>query len=311
MKYSIPIVVAFTENYFIPAVTCLLSILKSSDERYHFEVKCLLTKNLPDKYLELLSNFYPDRMSFSYVNLEGALEGVYVDERYTIAASYRLLLPEILKEYDKIIYIDCDVIVKNDLGKLYEEIELDQNYVAAVYEAALDYQIPYLKKIGCEPGYYFNSGFLIMNLELMRKDSMSQRFIEALKVPYLQFPDQDVLNVICKGRVLGLNPIYNSIRTFFLPQFMPEFLRRYSKSDWDNVQRNGTVHYTGGKPWNEFTVKFDLWWDMFLLLPENIKEIWKKNKKVFFFYKIYKTGIGKKCIIFSQNLYRKLKSRAK
>jgi len=307
MDFYIPIVVAFTENYFVPAVTCLSSILKNSDSKYRFEVICLLTKNLPKEYQELLNNFSPARMKFTYLNLDGALDGVYVDERYTIAASFRLLLPELLKQYDKIIYTDCDVIIRNDLGRLYENIDLKDNYLAAVYEAALDFQVPYLKEIGCEPGYYFNSGFLVMNLDLMRKDNLSQKLIDGLKVPYLQFPDQDVLNIYCKGKVLGLKPIYNSIRTYFLPQYKKEFLNRYSDMDWKDVQEHGTIHYTGGKPWNEITVKFDVWWKYYFELPLSIKETWNPNKRIKRYGEIFSVPLLSSVINPIVNLLRTIK----
>lgn len=99
------------------------------------------------------------------------------------------------------------------------------NYLAAVFEASMDFQLDHLKTIGCNPNEYINSGFLIMNLELMRKDNMVEKFIEASKVDYLEFPDQDVLNQLCKDRILALPPYYNSIRTFYLPQYKKFFCR--------------------------------------------------------------------------------------
>lgn len=308
MRVSVPIVVAFTENYFIPAVTCLSSILKNSNPKYQFEVICLLTKDLPEDLQGLLAKLNPERMKFTFLNLDGALEGVYVDERYTIAASFRLLLPELLKQYDRVIYTDCDVIIQKDLGELYESMDLAGNYLAAVYEAALESQISYLEEIGCEPGFYFNSGFLLMNLELMRQDNMSKKFIDGLKVPYLQFPDQDVLNIYCKGRVLGLSPVYNGIRTFFLPQFKPDFLKKYTETDWNQIQNSGTIHYTGGKPWNELTIKFEVWWKYYFDLPQEYKEKWNPNKKLQSLAKLLLKPILGKVGLGSIALIRKIKN---
>lgn len=305
MNKSIPIVLSFTENYFVPVATCISSILKNSDSKYKFEIICLLTNELPSDLKELLESLSLERLSFNYFNLDGTLEGVYVDERYTIAASFRLLIPELLKEYDQVIYLDCDIIVRNDLGNLFETIVLSDYYLAAVYETVLDFQIPYLKQIGCEPGYYFNSGFLLMNLKSMRRDNLSQKLIDGLKVPYLQFPDQDVLNIYCKDKVLELSPIYNSIRTFFLPQYKKEFIKRYTESLWDEVQKIGTIHYTGNKPWNSFTVKFDIWWKYYWELPEKIKAKWSVNKKLLRLYRFYSTAIGGTLIDKVQKVYRK------
>ncbi|SEG73433.1 glycosyltransferase family 8 protein [Sphingobacterium lactis] len=308
MKERIHLVVAFTENYFVPAATCITSILRNAENSHLFEVICLLTKDLPVHMKQLLEQIDPTRLSFRYINLDGQLAGVYVDERYTIAASFRLLLPELLKEYDKVIYLDCDIIVRQDLGQLYQQVDLGDNYLAAVFEAALPHQIEYLERIGCQPGYYFNSGFLLMNLALMRKDGLTQKLIDALKVPYLQFPDQDVLNILCQGRVHGLSPVYNSIRTFFLPQFKKEFVNRYSEKEWDLVQYSGTIHYTGGKPWNEFTIKFGEWWACYFKLPKALRAQWTPSPTVLRMGRIHSIPILNSFFLSVINTYRSIKN---
>ena len=181
------------------------------------------------------------------------------------------------------------------------------NYLAAVFEASMDFQLDHLKTIGCNPNEYINSGFLIMNLELMRKVNMVEKFIEASKVDYLEFPDQDVLNQLCKDRILALPPYYNSIRTFYLPQYKKFFLQKYTEQDWLEVHRHGTVHYTGAKPWNQFTVQFQLWWQYYEQLPEIIKKEWQVDKKIYFLSKLYRTSCGTFVVDKLQALYRKMK----
>lgn len=302
-----PLVLAFTPNYFVPAATCLFSILKHSDESDKYEVIVLLSEPLPERMEQKLRLLGGERMDFTFLNLEGKLTDIYVNEKYTVAASYRLLLPELLPEKDKIMYIDCDVIVRNNLAELYRKVDLKDNYMAGIFEATLDIQLPHMQEIGCLPGEYINSGFLIMNLAKLREDAMSAKFIEASKADYLEFPDQDVINQLCKGRILGLPPAYNSIRTFYLPQYKPFFLNYYSEADWQGVQEHGTVHYTGGKPWNTFTVEFLTWWRYYEQLPKEVKEEWIVNKKMLRFYHFYKTAFGSFVINSLQDLYRKLK----
>ncbi|MBP5740579.1 MAG: glycosyltransferase family 8 protein, partial [Bacteroidales bacterium] len=198
----------------------------------------------------------------------------YTDPRYTEAASFRLLLPEILPEYKSIVYIDCDVIVRQNIAQLYSGLDLKDNYLGGVYEAPIENQAERFKALGCNPREYFNSGFLVMNLEQMRKDRLTEKLLDACKVDYLEFPDQDALNQVCKGRVIALSPVYNGIRTFFLPQYKKDFVSQYSETLWKEVQKSGTIHYTGGKPWNLFTVKFGQWWKTYDSLPAEIKEEW-------------------------------------
>ena len=303
----VPIVIAFTPNYFIPAATTLKSLLDSTDFRYSYEVICLVTEDIPERQRAKLETLGQGRLSFKYLNLNGRLSDVYTDPRYSEAASYRLLLPDLLPEYDKVAYIDCDVIVKNDIADLFEKTDLGDNYLGVIYEAPIEEQATRWEALGCNSRQYFNSGFLLMNLAQMRRDGIVDKFMEASKVDYLEFPDQDVLNQVCQGRVVALPPEYNSIRTFFLPQYKPDFLRQYSGEEWNEVQDHGTVHYTGGKPWDLFTVRFGDWWRVYDSLPAGLKDEWKPKCRIKLLWRIYRTKPGACLIDGSRSLYRKIK----
>lgn len=219
------------------------------------------------------------------------------------------MLPELLPEYEKVIYVDCDVVIRNNLARLYREVDLKDNYLAGVFEAPLDFQLSHIQALGCAPGSYVNSGFLVMNLALLRQDGMTRKFLaESKKEDYL-FPDQDILNKLCKGRILGLPPIYNSLRTFFLPQYKADFLKYYSAEDWEAVQRHGNVHYTGAKPWDTFTIKFSIWWRYYESLPAELKEKGRVNRKMQYMHKIFSTQWGSLALEGVQNVYRRLKYR--
>jgi len=300
-----PVVIAFTPNYFIPAATLISSVIRSSAGDFVFI--CLVTEEIPDRQKSLLQGLTGERATFRYLKVEELDKDVYIDPRYSAAAEFRLLLPELLPEYDKVIYVDCDVIVRNDLAKLYSEIELDEKLLGVVYEAPIGGQAERWEALGCDSGRYFNSGFLIMNLEQMRKEKTSAKLMEALKTDYLEFPDQDALNIVCQGKVLPLPPYWNSIRTFWLPQYKEDFFKQYSKEDLQEVLLHGTIHYTGGKPWNMFTIQFDKWWEVYYSLPASIKKEWQPSKKLYLLSKFYNTTIGFWCVKTLQAVYRKLK----
>jgi Lipopolysaccharide biosynthesis proteins, LPS:glycosyltransferases len=248
-----------------------------------------------------------NRAEITYINLHGKLRDIDIDERYTVAAFYRLLLPDLLPDYNKVIYIDCDVVVRNDLAKLYWETDLNGYYLGAVFEATLDSQMDYLNQLGIKAGQYINSGFLLINLKKMRFNGMVEKMLQAAKKPNLHFPDQDVINQLCQGKILGLPPYYNSIRTFYLPQYQHVFLRYYTNMDWKAVHKYGNVHYTGSKPWNSFTVQLAVWWQYYEQLPECIKSQWQKNNKIWLLYRIYNQKSGKFLIDLIQHVYRRLK----
>ena len=300
-----PLAIAFTPNYFVPAATMLKSLLDASTGS--FKVICLVSEAIPERMQEKLARLGAGRLEFEYIPMKGRLQGIYIDPRYTEAASFRLLLPEMLPEYDSIVYIDCDVIVRQDIGKLFRETELGDNYLGVVFEAPIEKQAERFKALGCDPNRYFNSGFLLMNLAAMRKDKISEKLLEACRVDYLEFPDQDALNQVCQGHVVPLSPVYNGIRTFFLPQYKADFVRQYSDDLWKEVQDHGTIHYTGGKPWNIFSVKFGEWWKTYDSLPDEIKEEWIPNEKMHRLWSMYRIPIVGKTIEGMRSLIRMFK----
>ena len=95
--------------------------------------------------MDALQHFSGDKATLRFVNLKGRLGNVYVDARYTEAASYRLLLPEIFVDYDKVLYVDCDMIIRQDLAALYRDTDLGNHYLAGVREATLPFQLNYIK----------------------------------------------------------------------------------------------------------------------------------------------------------------------
>ena len=304
----IPLVIAFTPDYFVPAATMLRSLLDSSEGK--FRVICLVTEKIPQRMQDKLERLGGGRLVFEYMELGGRLKDIYTDPRYSEAASFRLLLPELLPDLAKVAYIDCDVIVRKDIARLYEDTDLGNNYLAAVYEAPIEQQAETREAIGCDPRQYFNSGFLLMNLAKMRDENVSVRLLDACRVDYLEFPDQDALNQVCKGRVLPLNPLFNGIRTFFLPQYKSDFVAQYPEGGlWDEVQTSANIHYTGGKPWNLFSVKFGEWWRCYDSLPDEIKKEWTPNRKMYALSRLYAAGLGRWLIEPALSLYRKLRYR--
>lgn len=286
-----PLAIAFTPNYIVPAATMLKSLLNASTGS--FRIICLVTEEIPEEMLQLLIKMGQTRLTIECISLKGRLDGYYTDARYSEAASFRLLLPELLPDYDKILYLDCDMIIRQDMGKLYRETELGKNCLAAVFEAPIDSQANRIEALGCTPGRYFNSGVLLMNLKLMREESVSEQLLKSCEKDYMEFPDQDALNQVCQGRVLSLSPAYNSIRTFFLPQYKADFCKIYSERIWKVVQKEGNIHYTGGKPWDIFSVKFGEWWEVFYSLPKGLRALLNTRPLIKSISLLYRLRIGK------------------
>ena len=133
---------------------------------------------------------------------------------FTVAALYRLLIPQLLSSaVDKCIYLDSDVIVNLDIKELWQ-IELDDKLLAVVTEASNDV-VPKSLPL-CADGLvagedYFNSGVLVMNLPAFNKEWNSIMrgimFIENNRK--YRYPDQDMLNYCFSTRTVKLSRKFN------------------------------------------------------------------------------------------------------
>lgn len=187
-------------------------------------------------------------------------------EHITSPTFYRLLLPELLPDVSKCIYIDGDTLVCGDLAQMYS-LNVEGAYLAGVNSLTY-YKSPeyHCKRLGFDTlGSYLNAGVLLFNLDEMRKDNCVQRFRELLKCDF-ESQDQDILNVACREKIINIPYQYNAM-TGHVGQNR-DFLRTcISLDEFDRAFRLPfIIHYaTKAKPWNDFAVPLaEKWWKFVL-----------------------------------------------
>ncbi len=130
----------------------------------------------------------------------------------------RMLLPELLPEVKRVLYLDSDTIICKPLDELVN-IELDGHWVAAVVNPLYPHQsLDRLSSLGIhEVPRYFNSGVLLMDLEVMRANGLCDDLLQFADEHHENFlyPDQDVLNAVLKGRWLNVSPQFNAQSVIF------------------------------------------------------------------------------------------------
>lgn len=164
---------------------------------------------------------------------------------YNLAALRRLELPDLLPDNHRVIYLDADTIVQDDLSELWDETQGDGAIWARQDWMFPDASHPYLEErrrwLGMRPGDpYFNSGVLVLDLDVWRKEDLSARVMTFLRAngAYCPWPDQDALNAVFRGRWNPLSARWN----------------RYPAELSDREAR-GIIHFIGAgqKPWIEGT----------------------------------------------------------
>ncbi|HEM3182160.1 TPA: SP_1767 family glycosyltransferase [Streptococcus suis 89-5259] len=133
-------------------------------------------------------------------------------EQFPFESFSRFLLPELLADLDRILYLDVDILVHGNLMELFQT-DLEGYALGAVVEADIfKYYQWYLDSLGfAATDAYFSSGVLLMDLDKMRQDGATNQLIAMAleKAHDYKFPDQDILNLYYKGNFKQLSPAYN------------------------------------------------------------------------------------------------------
>ncbi len=291
---TVPIAFAFDNNLVFPAKVCLSSLLLSAADETFYHIFILHGSEVvidETDFRKLEAAYGNCKIEFRAVP-PGLFKDCYEVRGITIATYYRLMIPEIIPEYDKIIYSDVDVIFREDQGKYYDIELADDIYVAGVNCAAfLDKPCSERKAedyLRTSPGYIY-AGNIIFNSKAIRAQNITALFIEEVKKKH-RLQDMEVLNRVCKGHILRLPPAF-----CLTPGLETKTQTRraemgdiFSEEEIEYAFTKGTLHYAGPKPWNtSLCFDADAWWttyrksiffDRTFMFQHNQKQFnWWKN----------------------------------
>lgn len=262
------VAVAFAANdYFVPYMaTAMESLIENSSEQYNYDV-FVLTMDITEENKKCVQQLIDGKKNFCvrFLNPRKLIKGykLFMRGHFSIETYYRLVLPEVLADYDKIVYLDSDMVLNADVAELYQE-NLDGYMLAAcrdVDTAGLYNGFePKRKKYTDEilklkkPYDYFQAGTLVMNLREFRKKYTTKEILEFADSREWTLLDQDILNKLCEGFVKYIDMSWNvmvdyeNIRVSQIIPLAPKWLvGMYMEAR----KQPKIVHYAGSeKPWN-------------------------------------------------------------
>lgn len=239
--FNINVCFCFDNNYAKYTGVTVASILANAkeNEKLHFYfVSNNISDENRDKILSLKS-IKDCEMEFVYPNQNQfeEFENIKTDSRLPLASFFRLKLPSILTEVDKIIYLDCDTVVNVSLNELFEE-DISNYPLGGIHDISRR-RLSIKTKLGPN-GDYINSGVLLLNLKKMRADNIEQQFLTYSKehAADIFLGDQHVINYVLKdGKIKVLNKKWNIQ--------VGNFASRSYYSKYPSI-----IHYIGcQKPW--------------------------------------------------------------
>jgi lipopolysaccharide biosynthesis glycosyltransferase len=247
----INIAFCFNENLWMQVGVTITSLLCTAEEKCCYNIYCVVPASMNQTKKNILKaqvKKYSPLSMINFLTVTNQLDSVEPAENR--ATCYRLLLPNLLPDVDKVIYTDIDVIFNDDLQEL-DKIDISKYYVAGVRDFYKNDKNLRRKtrKIYSEyglydisdKGQYINAGVLILNLKKIRQDDIDKKWFELINIdfPYI---DQDIINITCAGNILLLPYYYNL-----------------------NHDSARIIHYAGsgsfGKPWEvNSKIGSELWW---------------------------------------------------
>ena len=268
----VPIAFAFDNNLVLPACVCISSLMMNACKDTFYDIFILYskTKGLNHRLLDKFPEYYPN-CKIQYREVGETFDKSFEVRGVTTPTYYRLLISELVPEYEKILYADVDIIFRLDLAGIYN-IDMGDNYFAGTYDLGMNLGEDGQKYIASMPelsqGDYLQAGFILLNSKMINKDGLVNKFKKEAKRK-LRFQDQDILNIACKGKVYYLPPCYNMTDYSYTYMIKDRDLARtlYAEEEIAQALDSGNIHFNGHKPWKKYSVNFDIWWEYYRKSP--------------------------------------------
>ncbi len=287
-KDCINVVFACDKNYAPCMTVAVKSLIENTGINNNYDI-VILEDGLNFAYKKLITSFTKDydNISIRFFNIKKYIERydnyLFTNDYFSLAAYFRILIPEVFLDYEKVIYLDSDVMVMNDVALLYNT-ELGENLAGVTRDVGTimlywgkddikDYmdnnlKIPDMKK-------YFQNGVMLMNLEKMREENFFKKFINTAKsiTPPLYFADQDIFNIICFNRVKYINQVWDVVtNTDWIAEHFPSQVSDRIHNEYkNNLMFANIIHYVS-QNWKEMHKPYtDIYWGYVSKLPKFVR----------------------------------------
>lgn len=290
------IILACDDAYAYCAAVAIASIIRHTDSDIDF---ILLDDGISDEKKQNLLSCIHGRPGIRLRFMDMAPlaarfpDGMFSCRDYWQRSTYfRLFCPDMLPEYDMVLYLDCDVLIRADVSELFRFQMPEKTLCGAVFDN-LGYRdsthmIHQLFKLKLPYRYrYFNAGVLLMNLAEMRKVGFTEQCLQIMRRGPLKWQDQDVLNLVCRNHVFYLPVEWNRM---LVEPYEPENRTLARLAGRYPVGQAKLIHYSGFcKPWFGREVQYaSFWWEVAETLPflENMELFFLKTSRKYLLMRI-------------------------
>lgn len=269
-------VIVSANDKYVPYLSVLLVSIMRNTLKQSVEIVVLYDEITTDNRDKLTALLEDSNASVRFMNVQDKIKGLDLFVNSTNNRAYmsketyfRLLAPELLPEYDRALYLDCDIVVRPGWEEIFS-MDLTGYLLACIpdiwgnwecYDTRSALYQYRTKDLGLsEPLQYFNAGVILINLEAMRETFTEGELIRLAASRDWQKHDQDVLNYISKDKVFFLDYAWNMIECPGKKAWnaVPEQEQKHYE---EQKRETLIIHYASRKPWIHQGVFFeqDFW----------------------------------------------------
>lgn len=264
-KRVVPVVFAADNNYAPILSVAIDSMLKNADPTRFYDVVVLNTDIGHNKQSILMRYFSRYKnVQVTFYNVSRMVRDYKLDTNnahISVETYFRFLAQDILSAYDKVVYLDSDLVVNGDVAELFD-VDLGNNLVAATrdidYLANLNvrggdrmrYSLEILNMD--DPYAYFQAGVMVFNTRELRRLHSIVEWLQIATNPVYIYNDQDILNQECQGRVTYLPAAWNVTHNIFgrADELYPQAPAAVYDAYLAGRNNPHVVHFAGAiKPW--------------------------------------------------------------
>lgn len=270
---SVPLMFVCSDYYVPYCITTLSSIAKASDKNRTYDILILTNSGMTNESKALLTKSLAAYQNFviRFVNVEPFLSqypdyqkivaGIVGEQRFDSLLMIRMFSPFLLSSYKKYIWLDCDLIAKEDVGNLFDT-DLNGKMIGAVHDiifncflngSAPAWQPFYKNEFNMQNPYnYVNAGVIVMDAEKYRQKYTFESILEKVKTEPYQIYEQDVFNIIIENDVHFVDEKWNLFTMGGNYKEQMNFAPANMYFTYMNArEKPALIHFAGSdKPWN-------------------------------------------------------------
>ena len=274
---NIPVCFACDNDFAKYTAVAVQSVIENASANFNYDI-FVLNENFDEAVVSKFESLSKDNISVRCINVNDYISDIEnkindVTKRKKIVY-YRFFVPKIFENFDKIVYLDSDLVVEEDISKLFET-NLEDKCIGAVNDIFMrillkksENWVKYLKlmlKMDV-PENYFQSGVMLFNIPKMLKENITERLLERLnEIGEPMIVDQDIYNSVCQNTVKFVEPYWNYDRNTELLiddyDYSNEDINRLVELYKEVKKHPKIIHFAGNmKPWQYPTINFAERW---------------------------------------------------